>query len=196
MPSNAAAWLVANHAKLEVKPAPYTLPRDNEIVVENHAVAINPVDWAKQAVGGMFFSFIRYPFVLGEDLAGEVVAVGKNVSRFKVGDRVVGHALAMCKARNNPAEGAFQAFTILADHMASPIPDGMSYESAAVLPLGLSTAACGLFQKDFLARRAPQAGHAIRDPEKSKSPMDAPPLKRSRETARETYANLQICVLQ
>ncbi|MGA6974238.1 MAG: zinc-binding alcohol dehydrogenase family protein [Candidatus Binatus sp.] len=155
MPSNAAAWLVANFAKLEVKPAPYTLPRENEIVVENHAVAINPVDWAKQAVGGMFFSFIKYPFVLGEDLAGEVVAVGQSVSRFKVGDRVVGHALGMCKARNNAAEGAFQAFTVLADHMASPIPDAMSYESAAVLPLGLSTAACGLFQKDFLALQYP-----------------------------------------
>ena len=155
MPSNAAAWLVANHAKLEVKPAPYTPPRDNEIVVENHAVAINPVDWAKQAVGAMFFSFIKYPFVLGEDLAGEVVAIGKNVSRFKVGDRVLGHALAMCKERNNPAEGAFQSFTVLADHMASPIPDAMSYESAAVLPLGLSTAACGLFQKDFLALQYP-----------------------------------------
>ena len=155
MPSNAAAWLVANHAKLEVKSAPYTPPRENEIVVENHAVAINPVDWAKQAVGAMFFSFIKYPFVLGEDLAGEVVAIGKNVSRFKIGDRVVGHALAMCKERNNPAEGAFQAFTVLADHMASPIPDAMSYESAAVLPLGLSTAACGLFQKDFLALQYP-----------------------------------------
>ncbi len=155
MPSNAAAWLVANFAKLEVKSAPYTPPRDNEIVVENRAVAINPVDWAKQAVGGMFFSFIKYPFVLGEDLAGEVVAIGKNVSRFKVGDRVLGHALAMCKERNNPAEGAFQSFTVLAEHMASPIPDAMSYESAAVLPLGLSTAACGLFQKDFLALQYP-----------------------------------------
>src|SRR5271155_657463 len=155
MPSNAAAWLVANHAKLEVKPAPYTLPRDNEIVVENHAVAINPVDWAKQAVGGMLFSFIQYPFVLGEDLAGEVVAVGKNVSRFKVGDRVLGHALAIRKERSNPAEGAFQTFTVVADHMASPIPDAMSYESAAVLPLALSTAACGLFQKDYLALQYP-----------------------------------------
>jgi len=155
MPSNTAAWLVAKHAKLEVKSAPYTPPRENEIVVENHAVAINPIDWAKQAVGAMLFSFIQYPFVLGEDLAGEVVAVGKNVSRFKVGDRVLGHALAIRKERNNPAEGAFQTFTVVADHMASPIPDAMSYESAAVLPLALSTAACGLFQKDYLALQYP-----------------------------------------
>ena len=35
--------------------------------------------------------------------------------------------------------------------MAAPIPDALSYERASVLPLGLSTAACGLFQKDLLA---------------------------------------------
>lgn len=34
--------------------------------------------------------------------------------------------------------------------MASKIPDGVSYERAAVLPLGVSTAACGLFQKEYL----------------------------------------------
>jgi NADPH:quinone reductase-like Zn-dependent oxidoreductase len=39
--------------------------------------------------------------------------------------------------------------------MAAPIPDAMSYESAAVLPLGVSTAACGLFQKDQLALQHP-----------------------------------------
>jgi NADPH:quinone reductase-like Zn-dependent oxidoreductase len=47
MPSNAAAWLVAKHAKLEVKSAPYTSPREDEIVIKNHAVAINPIDWMK-----------------------------------------------------------------------------------------------------------------------------------------------------
>ena len=39
--------------------------------------------------------------------------------------------------------------------MAAPIPDAMSYESAAVLPLAVSTAACGLFQKDHLALQHP-----------------------------------------
>jgi NADPH:quinone reductase-like Zn-dependent oxidoreductase len=152
---NNAAWLPAKFAALEVKPAPYSAPRENEIVVENRAVAINPVDWAKQALGNLMYGFIEYPFVLGEDLAGDVVAVGTNVSRFKVGDRVLGHALAIRKERNRSAEGAFQNFTVLADHMASPIPDALSYESAAVLPLALSTAACGLFQKDYLALQYP-----------------------------------------
>jgi NADPH:quinone reductase-like Zn-dependent oxidoreductase len=92
MPTNAAAWLGAKQAKLEVKPAPYTHPRENEIVVKNHAVAINPLDWMKQVVGNLTYSWIKYPSVLGHDLAGEVVEVGTAVTRFSVGDRVLGHA--------------------------------------------------------------------------------------------------------
>ena len=155
MPTNQAAWLTARQSKLEVKSAPYTPPGDHEIVVHNRAVAVNPIDWIKQAGGDFLFSWIKYPFVIGSDVAGEVVEVGKAVSRFRVGDRVLGHAVGMDKKRNRPAEGAFQSYTVLLAHMASPIPDAMSFESAAVLPLGLSTAACGLFQKDQLALQHP-----------------------------------------
>jgi len=151
MPTNTAAWLGAKHAKLEVKPAPYTPPREDEIVIKNHAVAINPVDWIKQV------RWITYPFVLGSDLAGEVVEVGNAVTRFTVGDRVLGHAVGMDKDRNSSAEGAFQDYTVVLARMASPIPSTMAYENAAVLPLALSTAACGLFQTDHLALRHPSA---------------------------------------
>ncbi len=155
MPTNTAAWIGARQAKLAVKPAPYTSPRENEIVVKNHAVAINPVDWIIQVTS--VYRWITYPFVLGSDVAGEVVEVGNAVTRFKVGDRVLGHAVGTDKDRNNPAEGAFQEYTVLLAHMAAPIPRTMPYENAAVLPLGLSTAACGLFQKDQLALQHPSA---------------------------------------
>ena len=157
MPTNTAAWLGAKHAKLEVKPAPYTHPRENEIVVKNHAVAINPLDWINQVAGNIVSRWIKYPFVLGEDLAGEVIEVGKAVTRFKVGDRVLGHAVGTDKNPNTSAESAFQTYTVLLAHMAAPIPSTMSYESAAVLPLALSTAACALFQKDHLALHYPSA---------------------------------------
>jgi NADPH:quinone reductase-like Zn-dependent oxidoreductase len=157
MPTNTAAWLGAKYAKLEVKPAPYTRPRENEIVVKNHAVAINPLDWINQVAGTIASPWIKYPFVLGEDLAGEVVEIGKAVTRFKVGDRVLGHALGTDKNPNTSAESAFQTYTVLLAHMVAPIPGTMSYESAAVLPLALSTAACGLFQKDQLALHYPSA---------------------------------------
>jgi hypothetical protein len=95
--------------------------------------------------------------VPGSDLAGEVVEVGSNVTRFRVGDRVLGHALGVEKGRSAAAEGAFQAFTVVLEHMASPLPPSVPFEEAAVLPLGLSTAACGLFQSDFIALRPPAA---------------------------------------
>jgi NADPH:quinone reductase-like Zn-dependent oxidoreductase len=57
------------------------------IVVRNHAVAINPIDWIKEVAGDAVFNWIKYPFILGCDSAGEVVEVGSAVTRFKVGDR-------------------------------------------------------------------------------------------------------------
>ncbi len=157
MPTNTAAWLPARQAQLEVKPAPYTSPRENEIVVENRAVAVNPLDWILQLTGHLIFPWIKYPFILGADLAGEVVEVGTAVTRFKVGDRVLGHAVGTDKKRNSSAEGAFQVYTVVLAHLAAPIPSNMSYEHASVLPLALSTAACGLFQKDQLALEHPCA---------------------------------------
>lgn len=155
--TNTASWLGPKQTRLEVKPAPYTHPRENEIVVNNHAVAINPVDWMMPLIGNLIFPWIKYPFVLGEDLAGEVVEVGEAVTRFKVGDRVLGHAVGTDKKRNSSAEGAFQTYTVVLAHMAAPIPYTLPYENAAVLPLALSTAACGLFQKDHLALQYPSA---------------------------------------
>ncbi len=157
MPDNAAAWLHDKPTALKVGPAPYTPPGKGEIVIRNRAVAINPVDWAIPLIGRQAFPWVKYPAIVGGDVAGEVVEVGEGVTRFKVGDRVLGAACGLNSNRNRPAEGAFQIFVVLSDYMASPIPDSLSYEAASVLPLCLSTAACGLFQKDFLALQHPSA---------------------------------------
>ena len=151
MPSNTAAWQSAIGAKLEVKPAPYTPPSENEVVIKNGAVAINPVDWILQ--DRPMFPWLQYPAILGHDVAGEVAEVGSAVSRFQIGDRVVGHAVGT--ATNKASEGAFQEYSLVLAHMASHIPSSLSYDNAAVLPLGFSTAACGLFQKDHLALQHP-----------------------------------------
>lgn len=155
MPTNSAIWLDKKQGKLQLKDAPYTHPEANQIVIRNHAVAINSVDRIIQAAGKVIFSWLKYPFVLGEDVAGEVVEVGAGVTRIKIGDRVIGHAVGSDKDCNSSAEGAFQLYTVLRSNMAAPIPNTLSYERAAVLPLALSTAACGLFQKDHLALAYP-----------------------------------------
>ena len=157
MPVNTALWLNAKRAPLTVGPAPYTAPRADEIVVRARAVAVNPIDRLQQTMGAIFTPWTTYPFVLGSDVAGEVVEVGSGVTRLAVGDRVVGYAAGSDKQRNRAAEGGFQEYVVLLAHMVAPIPDAMPFEDAAVLPLGLSTAACGLFQRDFLAMNAPSA---------------------------------------
>ena len=157
MPENTALWLNAKRAPFTVGPAPYTAPRADEIVVRVRAVAVNPFDRAIQTIGGIITPWITYPFVVGSDVAGDVVEIGSGVTRMKVGDRVLGYAAGSDKRRNRAAEGAFQNYVVLLAHMASPIPDTMAFEDAAVLPLGISTAACGLFQKDFLAMNPPSA---------------------------------------
>src|ERR1700753_1656702 len=101
---NPAAWLPAAKAQLQVGDAPYTNPSENEVVVRNGAVAINPVDWIKQDSGDAFAGHVQYPFVEGSDVSGEVVQVGPGVTRFKVGDRVLGHAVGMNKLSNRSAE--------------------------------------------------------------------------------------------
>ncbi|KAK0893072.1 hypothetical protein LTR91_023204 [Friedmanniomyces endolithicus] len=155
-PANRAAWLSAAKARpLAVKLAQYPSPKANEIVVRNAAIAINPSDWLKQDSGDFLYSWVKYPFVLGSDTAGTVVETGFSVTRFTAGDRVVGHAVGIDEQSNSSAEGTFQTYTVLRAEMTSPLPDSMSFESASVIPLGASTAACGLFEKDKLALQAP-----------------------------------------
>lgn len=153
---NSAAWLVEAKARpFQVKPAPMWTPEANEILVRNHALAINPVNGSIQA-----FAWwpMDYPTILGMDVAGEVAAVGPNVTRFKVGDRVAGCAVGMASKRNS--DNAFQLYTILQTNMATPIPDDLGYEKASVIPLGLSTAACALFQDSHLHLRYPTSSPA------------------------------------
>jgi NADPH:quinone reductase-like Zn-dependent oxidoreductase len=157
MHSNHAAWLPAKHGTLKTRPAPYTSPRADEIVVCNGAVGINPVDWMTLPLGDIFYPWLKYPAILGTDVAGVVVEVGSGVRRFKIGDRVFGHAVGAEKARNRSQEGAFQLYTVLLERMTSKVPDAISFERAAVLPLGLSTASCAMFQNDYLALQYPAA---------------------------------------
>ena len=155
MSPNIAAWLPALKAKLEIKSAPYPSVGKNDILIKNGAVAINPIDWVLQDMGNRVFSWIKFPSILGTDAAGEIVEVGSAVTRFELGDRVVYQAVGKSKDPNDSARSAFQTYTVSETRFASPIPTTLSYESACVIPLGLSTAACGMFQKDQLALQIP-----------------------------------------
>jgi NADPH:quinone reductase-like Zn-dependent oxidoreductase len=150
MASNFAAWNTSLATPLEVKPASIGTPGKNEILVKNHAIAINPIDGKLQYAALYPMS---YPTILGLDVAGEVITVGPDVTRFKPGDRVAGCAVGHSTKRNE--ERAFQVYTILQTNMVAEIPHTMSFEDAVVMGLGVSTAADGLFNPDLLNLQLP-----------------------------------------
>ncbi|ORY60635.1 uncharacterized protein BCR38DRAFT_476559 [Pseudomassariella vexata] len=71
---------------------------------------------------------------MGSDVASTVVEVGSNVTRFKVGDRVLGHALGMEKKYDMSAMCGLQLYIVLFVKMTSPIPDALQFERATTVP--------------------------------------------------------------
>ncbi|CCD42487.1 similar to zinc-binding oxidoreductase CipB [Botrytis cinerea T4] len=137
IPINHAAYLVeAKSNPLEVRKAPYPSPEPHTVVVKNHTIAINPVDWKLQDYA---FIPLVYPFILGSDVAGEFVEVGSGVTNVA---RVTGN--------RDPRYSGFQECTVIPVDALAPIPSSISFEQAAVLPLAISTAAVVLYQKDQL----------------------------------------------
>jgi NADPH:quinone reductase-like Zn-dependent oxidoreductase len=110
------------------------------------------VDIYLQRLGTKLFPWIKFPHILGSDIAGEVVEVGSSVTRFKPGDRVVAMAAGL---KEGSIHGAFQTYSVAGEVVTSHLPASISYAQAAVLPLAIGTAACGLFQKDYLALQHP-----------------------------------------
>lgn len=62
-------------------------PGDSEVLVRVDAVSVNARD--KLLVDGVYNSDLRFPMVQGSDAVGQVLKVGKNVTRVQPGDRVL-----------------------------------------------------------------------------------------------------------
>lgn len=148
---NEAAYLDAARANpLTVKAAPEPAPpTSSQLVIRAHAIAVNPMDAMIQQTG-MIVPVEAYPYILGCDVAGEVVAVGSSVTKVRPGDRVFACA----------EQGCFQKFNVVDQSLVAKIPENVKYTEACVLPLALCTAAVTLFQKDTLALDLPRLGAA------------------------------------
>lgn len=173
---NYAAWITSHGAELEVGDAPFPADlADDEIIIKNKAVAVNPVDWKIQSAPQPIFK-IEYPYILGSDVAGEVVAAGEAVRhRFKKGDRIIGHALGL--SSGGAAYGGFQLYPKLKAATVSRIPDNLPFEQAVVLPLSVSTAAAGLYLEGTLGLQIPKPPNSTSS-SKWGSPSDAQEKKK------------------
>ncbi len=123
---------------LHTVPVPKVGPEDVLIRVESAGVGVWDAEEREGKYAWMFGTEPVFPYVLGWDGAGTVAAVGTQVSRFKLGDRV--YAASIPKLR-----GGFYAelAVVHADHVGS-IPAGLSMEQASVMPWDALTALAGL----------------------------------------------------
>lgn len=155
MPINHAAVVVGAGKPLEIIETPYPTAGPGEIVIETKAAAFNPADWflAKLDMTNHPIFKLEYPFILGVDCAGTVVQVGSGVTTVTNGDRVIAQANGTLP--QNGSRGGYQNYVVVPEPYFGKIPDILSFEKAVVLPLGMMTAARGLFEKDQLGMVLP-----------------------------------------
>jgi NADPH:quinone reductase-like Zn-dependent oxidoreductase len=117
-------------------PAPR--PKPHQVLVKVHACSVNSADWhlmrADPFPVRLMFGLFKPKFkILGGDVAGVVEALGPGVTRFKVGDAVLG-----CLSAGG--FGAFAEYACAAEDALVLKPEGSSFEQAAALPLAAMTA--------------------------------------------------------
>src|SRR5438067_11616003 len=110
---------------------------DDEVLIRVCAAAINPVDLLFRGTSYMvrIMTGLRKPKEtrIGHDVAGQVEAVGRNVTQFKPGDAVFG----TCK-------GAFAEYVCTSESALVVKPDNVTFEQAASVPIAAITALQGL----------------------------------------------------
>ena len=100
---------------------------DTEVIVEVKAIGINYADTARRE--GKYVVQTELPYIPGSEVAGVIVASGKNVENFKAGDRVV--ALI--------GSAGYAEFAAVDESVLTKIPEGVDFDQAVALPLqGLS----------------------------------------------------------
>lgn len=119
------------------------LPQPGEVLVQIHAAGVNPVDWGSRSyplpttTGSPRASF---PYILGWDLAGTVIAAGANVTRFSPGDTVYGMPCFPGEAK------AYSEYAAVPANDLARKPEKLSWEQAAALPMAALTAWQALFE--------------------------------------------------
>jgi NADPH2:quinone reductase len=117
---------VASPNGVVIQDVPEPKPKPTDILVKVKAVALNRADLGSAKGDPSHGASAGRP--IGSEFSGEVIEVGAEVRDFKKGDRV------MCHSPGSHAEVAASDYG-----RAMKIPDGMDYDVAATLPIGLNT---------------------------------------------------------
>src|SRR5215211_7491900 len=131
--------------KLQLTEIPTPVVKDNDVLVQVHAAAVNLLD--SKLRNGEFKMILPYkpPFTLGHDVSGIVTKIGSKVKKFKVGDEVYAR----------PADhriGSFAELIAMNENDVALKPKNLSMEEAASIPLVGLTAWQALIEKANLRK--------------------------------------------
>jgi putative PIG3 family NAD(P)H quinone oxidoreductase len=132
------AILVGDDQTLAWKEFPQPVPEANEVLIRTHATAINRADLMQRR--GFYPPPPGASSVMGLECAGEVVEVGSDVKRWKVGDRV-------CALLPG---GGYAEYAVADQGSVLPVPGGLSFAHGAALPEVYATAWLNLFMEASL----------------------------------------------
>ncbi|MEM8533031.1 MAG: NAD(P)-dependent alcohol dehydrogenase [Chloroflexota bacterium] len=130
---------------LQFKEITNPTPKDDEVLIKIHAASANPLDWHHMR-GAPFLVRTQMGLLkpknsmLGADIAGQVEAVGRNVTQFQPGDEVFGSILT----------GGFAEYACAREKELTLKPANISFEQAAAVPVAALTALQGLRDKGNL----------------------------------------------
>jgi len=116
-------------------------PGSGQVLVRVVAASVNPLDWKIRNGSMRWVMPARFPLILGFDAAGEVLAIGPEVTRFQPGDLVFGNADV------NRHGGSFAERVLMREAALTAKPDSLSFEEAAALPIAAQTALQSLRDK-------------------------------------------------
>ncbi len=108
-------------------------PGREEVLVEVRAAGVNPVDWRLRRGEMRLLSGLKHTRILGRDVAGVVAATGEGVEGFRVGDKVY----AML---GGVFGGGYAEYVAVEAGAVAPMPEKLSFEEAAGVPLVALTA--------------------------------------------------------
>ncbi|RPD72435.1 GroES-like protein [Lentinus tigrinus ALCF2SS1-7] len=130
MSTQKALYVPSKQAPFQLGDAPIYTPGPKEVLVKIISIALNPVDWKIHTYG--IFDELKYPAILGSDIAGIVEEVGAEVSKFTKGDRVLFQGW----FGDNRYAG-FQQYTLAEAELVAKIPENISFDQAASVPVAL-----------------------------------------------------------
>ncbi|KAF2261780.1 GroES-like protein [Lojkania enalia] len=153
---NRAAIIPEPGKALEVTTSAVIHPSHGEVLVRNHAIAIQPLD-AKMLLAGYggAGTLQHFPAVLGSSGAGVIEELGQGVTDLDVGDRVVFDTRAYIYGDANRREGTWQQLVVSDAKTVAKIGD-VAFEQAVLIDFPLQTAVAALHL--FLGAEKPGAG--------------------------------------